>query len=121
MPEIKKNTIVVFDNRIAKVRNVSDNDLIKLKNEENDYLEKEKEKQFKHNEFLKGLENDIKKLKLRNFHLAKSIYDNFVDRGLIKDDKQFQKDYYEMVFKGKELELKDTPADFQTIYRKVVD
>ena len=116
-----KHTIVVINHKIAKVRNVDDKQLEQLKNEELKQIEKEKEDFLHESQFKHELQTEILKLKVRNFHLAKSIYDNFVDRGLCEDNVDFQKAYYDYVFNGKDIKLEDTPTDFQTIYRKVVD
>lgn len=50
--------------------------------------------------------------------LAKSIYDNFIDRGLIDDNEEFQKEWYDFIFNDKK--LKDYPCEFETILEKVV-
>ena len=57
------------------------------------------------------------KLLNRDFLLAKSIYDNFVDRGLIEDDLDFQKAFYDFIFEDKQ--IKTFPIDFQFIFMKV--
>ena len=49
--------------------------------------------------------------------LAKSIYDNFVDRGLIEEDSELQKSFYDYIFEDKLFETDN--KDFLTILAKV--
>jgi hypothetical protein len=51
--------------------------------------------------------------------LAKSIYDNFVDRGLIENDDDFQQAYYDFIFSDMELDFEQAPAEFKAILNKV--
>lgn len=51
--------------------------------------------------------------------LAKTIYDNFVDRGLIENDDQFQQMWFDFYFNDKELDLKNAPKDFVKIFEKI--
>lgn len=46
-----------------------------------------------------------KKLEEEQILQAKSIFDNFVDRGLIEDDEELQKDFYDFFFN-------DTPLTY---------
>lgn len=126
MPNLK-HTVVVIENdvgqvlNIAKVRNVDDRQLADYQNKKKQYEQLELKRIAEETENKQKVYDDIAHLKLTNFHLAKSIYDNFVDRGLINDNSDFQKAYYDYVFNGKEIKIEDTPTDFQTIYRKVCD
>ena len=54
--------------------------------------------------------------------LAKSIYDNFVDRGLIENDDQFQKDWYDYFLgDSKYINLSKAPKEYKKILEKVVN
>lgn len=49
--------------------------------------------------------------------LAKSIFDNFVDRGLIEEDDELQKSFYDYIFNEGKFET--TNEDFMKILNKV--
>ena len=97
------------------VKNLTETEYKKLVNESNEFkLAKEEERQ-KH---LKEIEIVFGKLAQHDYLLAKSIYDNFVDRGLIEDNDQFQKEWFDYIFKGEE--IKHEPQEFKDILGKVV-
>ena len=119
-----KHIAVVCDNYgkcmyVAKVKTISDKELNRLLNEQEQY----KNKCEKENKWLKDfcLDTDtrLRKLENKDILLAKSIYDNFVDRGLLNDNEKFQKDFFDFIFNGCELKMENTPNDFQIILRKV--
>ena len=126
--DIKQNHVAVaYDNDgncefVAKVKVVNDRELNRLLNEQEQHkqhklLEKEElKKQVSANKenidtFTKGFIGII----------AKSIYDNFVDRGLIDNDVDFQQMWYDYYFNEKELDLTKAPQEYQTILRKLVE
>ena len=123
--DIKQNHVAVaYDNSgncefVAKVKVINDKELNRLLNEQ----EQRKTRELAKNEELKAKvisnEENIRKLAKRDFLLAKSIYDNFVDRGLLNDNDKFQQDFYDFIFNDIELVVEDTPNDFQIILRKV--
>lgn len=49
--------------------------------------------------------------------LAKSIYDNFVDRGLLEEDEELQKQFYDFIFNGGE--FAPTNQEFLKILNKI--
>lgn len=105
--------------RVAKVSYVSQNEYNKLVNDESKYLYNERTLKEKDNCLKKEMLERLTKLENKDFLLAKSIYDNFVDRGLINDNDKFQKDFFDFIFNNCSLDLKNTPNDFQVILRKV--
>ncbi len=105
--------------RVAKVKYVEEKEYNRLLNEQELQLNKEKSLQEKNEYFVKETCDRLYKLEKRDFLLAKSIYDNFVDRGLLNDNGKFQKDFYDFIFNDCELKVEDTPNDFQMILRKV--
>lgn len=125
MPDIRNKLCAVnFDEegkceKIVQVRNLTEKEVKQYQSEERKNNEKNFERELEEKKQFSALYNEVEKLKERNFHLAKSIYDNFVDRGKIKDNSDFQKAYYDYVFNGREIKLEDAPTDFQAIYRKV--
>ena len=119
-----KHVAVAYDNDgncefVAKVKVINDKELNRLLNEQ----EQRKQHQLLKKEELKqkviSNEENIRKLRQRDFLLAKSIYDNFVDRGLLNDNEKFQQDFYDFIFNDADLVVEDTPNDFQIILRKV--
>ena len=61
----------------------------------------------------------LERLENKDLLLAKSIYDNFVDRGLIENDDQFQQDYFDFIFNDKELDFDKAPIEYKKILEKV--
>lgn len=126
MPEVKKNHIAVVIGKngcesIAEVKVVNDRELNRLLNEQEQHkqhelLEKEElKKQVSANKenidtFTKGFIGII----------AKSIYDNFVDRGLIDNDDDFQQMWYDYYFNEKELDLDNAPQEYLKIFERLV-
>ena len=51
--------------------------------------------------------------------LAKSVYDNFVDRGLIENDESFQQVWFDFYFNGGELPSENTPKEYQDILERL--
>lgn len=105
--------------RVAKVYYVSQNEYNALVNEQEKFANKEqrsKEQELKDKTLIS---QKIEKLEKRDIMLAKSIYDNFVDRGDIEDDAQFQKDFFDFVFNDESLNELKMPKEFKKILRKV--
>ena len=129
MSELKNKHIAIICDEdgncisLAKAKVVSQQEYNKYANECEKYNNKkaEKENYFKSlvEKNSRGIKELSEKLSKRDFLLAKSIYDNFVDRGLLNDNDKFQKDFYDFIFNGCELKVENTPNDFQAILRKV--
>ena len=101
---------------IYKVLNVDEPTFKKLVNEKNAYkLEKE---QALNNQARRFYDLD-KKVSKHDFLLAKSIYDNFVDRGLLEDNDEFQKLFYDIIFNKAEIDLEKAPQEYLTILEYV--
>lgn len=94
--------------------------IVKKSDEEYNEL-KNQEHKFKHEKKLKekALIKRVTDIEINNaryeFILAKSIYDNFVDRGLIEDDNAFQNMWYAHIFHGVDLDIVLFPNEFQMI------
>lgn len=101
---------------IHKVMNVGESDFKQYVNEKNAYKQAQ-EKLREHQESIR-LEMQ-QKITKHEYLLAKSIYDNFVDRGLFDDDQAFQQMYYEHIFEHKEFDLQQCPQEFLTILEYV--
>lgn len=106
-------------NGVALVKNISEQEYKKLLNEQ----EKEKNEQelkFRAlSECIDRNSQNIYKLKNRDILLAKSIYDNFVDMGLIDNDNDFQKMWFDFYFNEFELDLDKAPFEYKKILEKV--
>ena len=119
---------VVYDangkcTHVAQVKVVNKQELNKLTNEQNKFDQEQKtnEQKYKNN-----LDAEIERCKARlgwlesrALFLAKSIYDNFVDRGLIENDDAFQQAWYDYYFNDKELTIEKYPVEFSKILEKV--
>lgn len=119
---------VVYDangkcTHLAQVKVVSKQELNKLTNEQNKFDQEQKtnEKKYK-NELDAEIERHkarIGWLESRTLFLAKAIYDNFVDRGLIENDDAFQQAWYDYYFNDKDLTIEQYPVEFSKILEKV--
>lgn len=123
--EIKnKHIAVAYDKDgkcefLAKVKVINDREFNRLSNEKEQHIAiQEQEKYELKNQVLDNQEK-IRKLERRDLLLAKSIYDNFVDRGLIENDDAFQQAWYDYYINDIELNFELYPAEFSKILDKV--
>lgn len=79
---------------------------------------KDKEKQELINRVDK-IDKRLSKQEMLNLLLAKSIYDNFVDRGLIENNEQFQNDYFNFFMNDVPFSVQNAPNDYVKILAKV--
>lgn len=123
-----KHIAVVCDEKgvctmLAKVKVVNQLEYNKLVNElelgKKEKDRKEKEQESRLGKYGKDIGLLYDKFKANDLLVAKSIYDNFVDRGLINDNDKFQKDFFDYIFNDCELKIENAPNDFQAILRKV--
>jgi len=98
------------------VKNVQDNQYKTLKNEENEHKEFELKKE---QELIKKVNENKEKITKLEYIIAKSIYDNFVDRGLLEDNAEFQQMFYDMIFNKGEFDITKLPKEFETILNYV--
>ena len=107
-------------NSIALVKSVNEQEYKKLINEQEKNLAKGESKAREHKEHHDSIDKDVKHLTALQYVLAKSVYDNFVDRGLIENDDQFQKMWFDFYFNGGELDFDKAPKEYESILDKVV-
>lgn len=124
MENDKKLVALILDDdqkceRVAIVKNLGNKEYNNCLNEERAYKNRAKQEKEKLNERIDLLKKGIVRLEHNEIYLAKSIYDNFVDRGFINDNEEFQKDFFNHIYKGAKLSLDKAPAEFITILRKV--
>lgn len=98
--------------QIMPIVKKSDEEYNELKNQEHKFKH---EKKLKEKALIKRVDKLEGKITKHDLIIAKGIYDNFVDRGLIEDNDEFQTMWYEHIFNGVELDLVLFPSEFQTI------
>jgi len=106
---------------LAKVKVIDDKEYNRLLNEQEQRKARELVEKKELKQQVLGNQEKIVKLDKKLVYLAKSIYDNFVDRGLIENDDDFQQKWYDYYFNNGELPLENTPNEFKKIYSKVVN
>lgn len=106
-------------NKVAIVKSVDENEYKRLLNLQELELNNEHVKQKQIETQLKHNSQSVERLFIRDLVLAKSVYDNFVDRGLIENDDAFQKMWFDFYFNGGEIKLKDAPKEYNEILAKV--
>lgn len=105
---------------VSLVKSVDEQEYKRLINEQENRLAKGEKVAIEHAEEHKSFGTRLNHFTSLQCVLAKSIYDNFVDRGLIEDDEQFQKMWYEFYFEGKDLNFENEPQEYKKILAKVV-
>ena len=108
-------------NNISLVKSVNEQEYKKLINDQAKRLAKGEKLALEHNEKHKQLEEGLSKAKKNELLLAKSVYDNFVDRGLIENNEDFQKESFDYYFNDKEISLDNVPQEYEKILKKVRD
>lgn len=107
-------------NSIALVKSVNEQEYKKLINEQEKNLAKGESKAREHEQQHNSIDKELEHFTTLQCVLAKSVYDNFVDRGLIENDDQFQKMWFDFYFNDKELDLNNVPEEYEKILAKVV-
>lgn len=125
--EIKRNHVAVaYDDKgkcefVAKVKVINDRELNRLINEQEQHKSRELEKENELNKKVASHEENIGLLEKVLFCVqAKSVYDNFVDRGLLDNDDTFQQMWYDYYFNNGELDLENAPQEYHIILGKLV-
>ena len=105
--------------KVLEVKNLTFKEYQALKNEESE--NKTKLLGEKEAERLRELSIEKEILNLNNnlFHLAKSTFDNFVDRGVCETTNEFEKAYFDLIFSEKEIDPSLYPVDFAKILKEI--
>lgn len=99
--------------QVLECKNLTEKEYAKLKNEEIANNQEELKKDECVDKRLTNLETFLGK---HNLLIAKSLYDNFVDRGVIEDDKDFQEKWYNYVINGVKFSvIEEIPELFKKI------
>lgn len=97
---------------IYKVMNIDKQEFQRLVNEKNRNKDLELQQLAAREKTINDLKSKVDK---REFILAKSIYDNFVDRGFIEDNPDFQQMFYAHIFNDAQYDITLVPQEFITI------
>lgn len=124
MENDKKLVALILDDdqkceRVAIVKNLGNKEYNNCLNEERAYKNRAKQEKQNLDGRIENLLNYVNHLENNQIYLAKAIYDNFVDRGFINDNEEFQKDFFNYIYKGAKIDFIKAPAEFITILRKV--
>ena len=125
MTNIKNKHISVLEENgkivgIAKVKVVNEEEYKNLQKRHDEYYAEKSAKESSQTLFILKLDERVEHLENNTIHLAKAIYDNFVDYGFIKDDAKFQKAYYDYVIEGQDIDFNNAPAEFIKILERLV-
>lgn len=121
--EIKnKHVAISYDNSgncefIATVKVINDRELNRLKNEKEKLSSEKQQKELELKEKVDANQEKIKHLLKKDLLLAKAIYDKFVDRGYIDENKDFDKEFFEYIYNDQPFAR--YPEEFAIILRKV--
>lgn len=106
---------------LAEIKVVTKLESHKLANEYERNKSKKLKAEQEHKDKTKKLEESVRHLLCRDLLIAKAQYDKFVDRGLLDENKEFDKKFYDFIFENKPLSPKEYPEDFKKILEKVVN
>ena len=111
--------ISLEQDKVFLVKSVSEKEYKELLNKQYESESESERRDIVHIGQHNELGNRLTKLEKKNLILAKSIYDNFVDRGLLENDDAFQKDWFDYYFNGCDLSLDNAPQEYKQILEKV--
>lgn len=111
--------ISLEQDKLFLVKSVSEKEYKELLNKQHTSESESERRDIIHIGQHNDLGNRLTKLEKKNLILAKSIYDNFVDRGLLENDDDFQKDWFDFYFNGCDLSLDNAPNEYKQILEKV--
>ena len=104
---------------LAEIKVVTQLESHKLTNEYEKNKSKKLKKESELESHLNQHDKELGHLFQHELLLAKALYDKFVDRGLIDENKEFDKKFYDFIFEDKQLSQNDYPEDFKKILEKV--
>ena len=107
-------------NAVSLVKSVDEQEYKKLINLQEKHLANGEKLALEHKKQHESFEKAQKHYTKLELVLAKSVYDNFVDRGLIENDDSFQQAWFDFYFNGVELPCKkDAPKEYQDILERL--
>lgn len=112
--DLEKNDVLVYDGKLWS--NLSKEEyLAKIRDDVENLKKADADTTHDLMEHLKQIEL----LRQRDLFIAKSIYDNYVERGLIDENDDFDQKFYDFIFNNYELKAEDLDNDFVTILNKL--
>lgn len=117
----KKKLVAIShnENQVFLVKSVTENEYNKLLNNHNKFEAKQEQKENELKREIEQAKSRLGKLESKNLLLAKSIYDNFVDRGLLENDDKFQQMWFDFYFNSCELDLSNAPQEYNVILERL--
>lgn len=106
-------------NAVSLVKSVDEQEYKKLINLQSKHLSNGEKLALEHTKQHESFDKAQKHYSKLELVLAKSVYDNFVDRGLIENDESFQQAWYDFYFNGGELPRENTPKEYQDILERL--
>lgn len=120
MQDKKKLVAISYnENQVFLVKSVTENEYNKLLNNYYKFDAKQEQKEKELNCEIEHAKTRLGVLESKNILLAKSIYDNFVDRGLLENDDKFQKMWFDFYFNSCELDLSNAPQEYNVILERL--
>lgn len=107
-------------NLVSLVKSVNEQEYKTLINNQEKDLSKREKVAIEHKKQHENIDKKLTHYASLQCVLAKTIYDNFVDRGLIENDDQFQKMWFDFYFNDNKLDLNNVPQEYKKILVKVV-
>lgn len=106
-------------NGVSLVKSVNEQEYKKLINAQEKHLAKGEKLALEHEQKHKLEKQAVEHFERTQIILAKSVYDNFVDRGLIENDDDFQQMWFDFYFNDKKLDMEHCPQEYTKILDKV--
>ena len=104
---------------LAEIKVVTQQESHKLANEYEKNKSKKLKKESELESHLNQHDKELGHLFQHELLLAKALYDKFVDRGLLNENKEFDQKFYDFIFDNKPLKPNEYPEDFKKILEKV--
>ena len=117
-----KNLIAIStdgSNTISSVKSVNEQEYKKLINLQAERQAKRESKAREHEEQHNTIDKELEHFTTLQCVLAKSVYDNFVDRGLIENDDSFQKAWFDFYFNNAHIPNVNFPKEYQNILERL--
>lgn len=123
--EAKDKLVAVYINekggceQVLKVKTISSNEYAHLLNQASKIHETKSVEKKRLLDRLTKAEEDISKLKYKHLILAKSVFDNLVDKGKLETTDEFENMWFDYLFNDGKFDNAVAPNDFIKIIEKV--
>lgn len=106
-------------NAVSLVKSVDEQEYKKLINLQEKNLANGEKLALEHKKQHESFEKTQKHYTKLELVLAKSVYDNFVDRGLIENDDSFQQAWFDFYFNNAHIPNVNFPKEYQDILERL--